>query len=214
MEAFMDDIWMRIVDAILYLKDLLDVVFGPLNDLGPAVAVSTVALITVLLTKFLSRVYRTKRHRVLKEEFQHWYNMRQEALKCEDKERARLLAKNIDQAKLNRVYYDYFFESLLTNILTKYLPILIFAAYINESYNPQKLMTLFGRDFVFRFTFFGWEPIHVGGIFWYVLSLVGIYLLWYAGKKGFKGFQSYRLKDSAGGDISECLRPKNRSMAS
>ena len=214
MEAFMDAVWMKILDVVLYLKDFLDVIFGPVNGLGPAVAVSTIALVTVFLTKFLSRVYQTKRHRTLKKEFKHWYDMRQEALKCDDKEKARLLAKNIDQAKLNRVYYDYFFESLLTNILTKYLPILVFAAYINESYNPKKLMALFGRDFVFRFTFFGGEPIHVGGIFWYVTSLVGIYLLWYVGKKGFKGFQSYRLKNSAGHDISGCLRQKNRSMAS
>lgn len=214
MEAFMDNLWMKIVDLIFYLRGLLDAAFGPVNHLGPVIAVSTIAFVTVLLTKFLSRVYRTKRHSALKKEFQQWYTMRQEALKCEDKEKAKLLAKNIDQAKLNRVYYDYFFESLLINILTKYLPILIFAAYINESYNPEKLMVLFGRDYVLRFTFFGGEPILVGGIFWFVISLIGIYLLWYAAKKGVKGFQSYHINHSGGSSTPKCLRPKNQSMAS
>lgn len=214
MEAFMDHIWMKTVDLIFYVKDLLDVAFGPANLLGPAIAVSSIAFVTVLLTKFLSRVYRTKRHRALKKEFQYWYELRQEALRCEDKEKAKLLAKNIDQAKLNRVYYDYFFESLLSNILTKYLPILIFAAYVNESYNPKKLTALFGRDHVFRFTFFGGETIPVGGIFWFVLSLIGIYLLWYVAKKGVKGYLSYRSKNSTEHDIPKYLQPKNQSAAS
>jgi len=214
MEAFMDHIWMKIMDLIVYLKGLLDAALGPVNHLGPAIAVLTIAFVTVLLTKSLSRIYRTKRHRALKKEFQYWYALRQEALKCEDREKAGPLAQNIDQAKLNRVYYDYFFESLLNNILTMYLPILVFAAYVNEAYNPQKLMALFGRDYVFRFTFFGGEPILVGGVFSFVLSLLGIYLLWYVAKKGLKSYRSYRSKNSAGCGTLKCLRPKNQGMAS
>ena len=213
MEAFMDAIWMKMLALVFYIKGLLDGAFSPLNDLGPAGVILIIALVTVILTKFLSRIYKTKRYRILKKEFEYWYNLRQEALKCEDKEKAGLLAKNIDQAKLNRVYYDYFFEGLLGNILTQYLPILIFAAYINESYNPERLMTLFGRDYVFRITYFSREPVLMGGIFWFVLSLVGLYLLWYVIRKGVLRYKSNPSEGPAGNMPPKIFQSGNQTMA-
>ena len=209
----MDAIWMKIMGFVLYSKGLLDGALSPFNVLGPACVILILALITVILTKFLSRIYKTKRYRSLKIEFEHWYNLRQEALKCEDKEKAGLLAKNIDQAKLNRVYYDYFFEGLLRNLLTQYLPILIFAAYINESYNPEHLMNLFGRDYVFRFMWFDREPLLMGGVFWYVLSLVGLYLLWYVVRKGVLRYKSNPAKNPGGKILPKIFRSGNQTMA-
>ena len=109
--------------------------------------------------------------------------VRQEAQKCEDPDKAKLLVKNIDQAKLNKLYYDYFFESLLSNLATIYLPIFVLLAYINETYRSSNLAKLFGRDYIFKFGGDPGQPILIGAVFWFVLSLFLIYLGWYIVKK-------------------------------
>ncbi|MBT8349986.1 MAG: hypothetical protein KJO26_01955, partial [Deltaproteobacteria bacterium] len=119
-------------------------------------------------------------------EFKHWYNIRQEATKCQDPEKAKLLAKNIDQAKLNKVYYDFFFEGFMLGIITKYLPILIFAAYVNEAYRTENLIKVFGREYVFKFASSGSNPVLVGGVFWFIVSILLIYLCWFLIKRLYK----------------------------
>ena len=184
-DKFMDVIWFKILVVIQYLKDLLDVVFGPLNVLGPVVAITAIALFAVMIAKVLTKLFKTRRYVELQKEFTHWFNIRQEAVKCDDPQKAKLLAKNIDQAKLNRVYYDYFFEGLLNSIATKYLPILIFLAYVNEAYQPGNLLKLFGREYIFQIGSTGDNPIFVGSIFWFVISILALYLLTFAAKKIF-----------------------------
>ena len=184
-DKFMDVIWFKILVVIQYLKDLLDVVFGPLNVLGPVVAITAIALFAVMIAKVLTKLFKTRRYVELQKEFTHWFNIRQEAVKCDDPQKAKLLAKNIDQAKLNRVYYDYFFEGLLNSIATKYLPILIFLAYVNEAYQPGNLLKLFGREYLFQIGSTGGNPIFVGSIFWFVISILALYLLSFAAKKIF-----------------------------
>jgi hypothetical protein len=183
MEEFLDTLWFKIEVSIHYLRGFLDVLFSPLNSLGPAVAIATIALITVTVTKYFTKKFKTKRYRHLREQFVHWYNVRQEAIKCEDYEKGKLLAKHIDQAKLNRVYYDYFLEGLLNNILTMYLPILLLLAYVNEAYSTNNLLKFFGREYVVKLRNFGGEQIAIGAAFWFVLSLVLIYLSWFIVKK-------------------------------
>ena len=184
-DKFMDVIWFKILVVIQYLKELLDVVFGPLNVLGPVVAITAIALFAVMIAKVLTKLFKTRRYVELQKEFTHWFNIRQEAVKCDDPQKAKLLAKNIDQAKLNRVYYDYFFEGLLNSIATKYLPILIFLAYVNEAYQPGNLLKLFGREYIFQIGSTGDNPIFVGSIFWFVISILALYLLTFAAKKIF-----------------------------
>jgi len=176
MDNILDIIWFKIVAGIQLLKALLDIVFGPLNALGPAVAILAIALIAVVFTKFLSRIFKTRRYKELRKDFLYWLNIRQEAMKCEDREKAKRLAKNIDQAKLNKAYYDYFFEGLLNNIVTKYLPILLLLAYVNETYQPTNLLKLFGREYVFKLGHAGENTLFVGSIFWFMISIVLIYL--------------------------------------
>jgi len=186
MDEFLDVIWFKIVAGIRHLQDLLDFIFGPLNALGPAVAILSIALVTVVITKSLSKFFKTRRYRELQQEFRHWFHIRQEAMKCEDPEKARVLAKNIDQAKLNKVYYDYFFEGLLNNIVTKYLPILLLLAYVNETYQPANLLKLFGREYVFKLGQSGDNIFIVGSIFWFMVSIVLIYLVIFTFKKVIK----------------------------
>ena len=186
MEELLDSLWFKILDLIGLFESLFDFVFAPLNFLGPAFAISVIAFITVVITKILTKTVKTKRYEALKEDFKHWYNIRQEALKCEDSEKARLLAKNIDQAKLNKVYYDFFFEGFMLGIVTKYLPILIFAAYVNEAYRTENLITVFGREYVFKFTGSGPKPVLFGGVFWFVVSILLIYLCWFLIKRSYK----------------------------
>lgn len=183
MEEFLDILWLKIVVLVHYIAKFLDFIFAPLNLLGPAAAIFIIAFITVIITKFLSKKFKTKRYLELQKEFRHWYNIRQEAQKCEDPEKAKLLAKNIDQAKLNKVYYDYFFEGFMLNLLTRYLPIFTMMAYVNEAYKPSNLLKLFGQDYIFKFGTSNGEAIVIGAIFWYVISIILIYLGWFVIKK-------------------------------
>ena len=185
MDNIMDTIWLKILAGIHYFKDFLDVIFGPLNALGPVLAISMIALVAVVIAKVLTRTFKTRRYKELQKDFTHWFNIRQEAMKCEDREKGKQLAKNIDQAKLNRLYYDYFFEGLLNSIATKYLPILAFLAYVNEAYQPVNLLNQFGRDYLFQIGGSGENPILVGSIFWFVISILSLYLLAYVAKKLF-----------------------------
>ena len=183
MEELLDNLWFKIMDLVHYFICFLDYIFSPLNYLGPVFAISTIAFITVVITKILTKVFKTKRYEALKKEFKHWYDIRQEAMKCEDPEKAKLLAKNIDQAKLNKVYYDFFFEGFMLGLATKYLPIFSFLAYVNEAYKAENLMKLFGRDYIFRFAGSGGEPIVIGSIFWFVVSILLVYLGWFIIKR-------------------------------
>ena len=186
MEELLDSLWLKILDLIGLFDSLLDFIFAPLNFFGPAFAISVIAFLTVIITKILTKIVKTKRYEALKKEFKHWFNIRQEASKCEDPEKAKLLAKNIDHAKLNKVYYDFFFEGFMLGIVTKYLPILIFVAYVNEAYRTENLIKVFGRDYVFKFAGSGPKPVLVGGVFWFVVSILLIYLCWFLIKRMYK----------------------------
>ena len=179
MEEFLDIVWLKILILVQYFARALDFIFAPLNPFGPAVKILFVVFITVAATKFLSKIYKTKRYIELQKEFQHWYNLRKEALTCKDSDQGKALAKNIDQAKLNRVYYDYFFEGLLSSMLTKYLPILMMAAYVNEAFKPDNLLKDFGKAYIFKFINYDGKVIHVGAVFWFVLSLLIVYMVWF-----------------------------------
>ena len=178
MDQFLDALWLKIVALTQMAVQVMDVLVAPLNALGPGVAIFILVFITVCVTKLFRRFYTTKRYEALKKEFSHWAEIRKEAMSIEDREKGKALAKNIDKAKLNKVYYDYFFEGLLNNILTTVLPILLMAAYVNDAYRAEKLLQLFGRASVFTIYGFGGNPIPVGALAWFVLSLLLIHLIW------------------------------------
>jgi uncharacterized membrane protein (DUF106 family) len=184
MDAFMDSLWLKIEAGVHFLRGLLDIAFSPLHALGPVVTISVIALVTVLVTKVLTKTIRTRRFAALQKEFIYWRELREEAMKAEDTEKGRRLAKNIDQAKLNRVYYDYFFEGLMLSLATKYLPILAFLAYVNETYRPAAMEKMFGHDVLFYLPFSA-EPKPVGPVFWFVLSLAAFYTCWPMAVKAF-----------------------------
>ena len=183
MEDVFDIVWLKILVLIHTFVKGLDFIFAPLNPLGPAVVILVIVLLTVAATKFLSKIYKTKRYLKLQKEFQYWYNLRNEALTCKDPEKGKALAKNIDQAKLNKVYYDFFFEGLLNSIPTKYLPILIMLAYVNEAFKSEKLLKNFGKEYIFKFVNIDGNVIKIGAVFWFVLSMLLIYLVWFVFEK-------------------------------
>ena len=179
MDEFLDIVWFKIEAVILGVMRVMDAIVSPFNALGPTTVIFMLVFVTVCITKLLKRFYSTKRYEALKNEFNHWSEVRKQALGVEDREKGKRLARNIDQAKLNKVYYDYFFEGFLNNILTTVLPVLLMASYVNEAYNANKLLNLFDRSYVFKVTGFGGDPIHVSALLWFVLSLIFIHIFWY-----------------------------------
>ena len=180
MDALLDRIWFQIVDIVAAMVVILNVVFSPLHALGPALAVSIIALLTVAITKLFDRIIpETRRYKELKQKFFQLVALRKEAMKSEDREKGKRLARNIDQAELNQVYYNYFFEGFLRGILVRYIPIFSMLAYVNESYRPERLMALFGKEYIFKFTRSGADPTLIGGVFWFVLSLLLAYVGWF-----------------------------------
>jgi hypothetical protein len=179
MEQLLDFAWFKIEALVYYLKSFLDLVFTPLNSLGPGLAILIIAFVAVIITKLLTKIYKTKRYKELEKQFVHYFKLRQEALQSKDGEKGKLLAKNIDQGKLNKVYYDYFFEGLLNSLLTKYLPIFSFLAYVNKAYSSSNLISLSGKEYIFKFNGLDGQTVVIGAAFWFVISLFIIYLAWF-----------------------------------
>ena len=183
MDEFMDTLWNNIMAMIQSGASLFDQLLTPMHVFGPIVVLTLLALLTVLITKLLNRFIITKRYVELEKEFKHWLNVREEAMKGEDYEKAKRLARNIDQAKLNRAYYDYFLEGFLLGLVRNVLPILIMVAYINEYYRAEELSRLFGKGYLFSMPSFSGEPVMVGAVFYYIITLLLTYLAWAVSKK-------------------------------
>ena len=184
MERILDIAWEYIYATILTIAGIVDSLLAPiLSVAGPAFVLILLALLTVFCTKFLGKKCRTKRHIKLEENFYHWLGVREEAMRCEDREKGRRMAINIDKAKLNRCYYDYFLEGFLLSLATMYLPILMVVSYINSFFRPEKLVELTGRDYILAIGSSNGEPLLIGSIFCYFVSLVSLYLGWALVKK-------------------------------
>jgi hypothetical protein len=186
MNAFMDTIWEKIAAAAIALAAGFDTLLMSFDFMGPAALVCLLALLTVLVTKSLNRLIITKRYIELEKNFNHWHDLRQTAMQCEDREKGKALAKNIDQAELNRAYYDYFFEGLLLGLVRKLLPVFIVLSYINEYFQPIRLTERFGRSYIFKFDSSSADPIVIGAVLWYIIALLSTYLGWYLLKTVFK----------------------------
>jgi len=183
MDSFLDTAWEYIAGFILNLGEILFSFLQHFHFLGPVVLIAALAFLTVAFTKLLSRFIVTKRYEKLEKEFSHWYQVRQEALKHSDSEKGRQLARNIDQAELNKVYYDYFFEGLLLGIARKVIPIFFMFAFVNEYYKPANLLRHFNREYVFMLNGQTAEAVAVGAPFYFIMSVLSSYLLWYFLKK-------------------------------
>jgi hypothetical protein len=177
LDAFLDKLWLKILVVLQGAVHVMDTLVAPLHVLGPAATIFILVVITVCFTKFFKTHYTTKRYTALKAEFERWSTLRKEAMTIEDRDKAKGLAKNIDHAELNKIYYDYFFEGLLNSILTTILPLLTMAAYVNDAYRAEKLMTLFGRDYIFTFGGPG-NPTPISALAWFVFSYLLVHLLW------------------------------------
>jgi uncharacterized membrane protein (DUF106 family) len=170
--------------VVQYGAAFLDQLLMPLHVFGPVFIITVLALVTVLITKVLNRIIITKRYVRLEKEFQHWFKIREEAMKGEDYDKAKRLARNIDQAKLNRAYYDYFLEGFLLGLVRNVLPIFIMVAYVNESFRAEKLSELFGQGYLFSLPVVtSGDPVRVGSVFYFVIILLFIYLVWFVVKR-------------------------------
>ena len=177
MNDALDNVWFWIEDTIFKTAELLDAVILPLHFLGPEIIIFLLVLICILFSRFFKKHFNTGRYTRLKENFDHWYHLRQEAMNHEETQKGRAIAKNIDQAELNRAYYDFFFESLLKSMITTWLPLLCTLAYVNHTFTPQMLDLYFGRPALFMVNGHDLLPWHIPAIFWFFVSLLVIYAL-------------------------------------
>lgn len=177
MDNFMDQLWFLIEAGIASAVIHLDRLISPLEMFGPGVVIFILALFAVGVSGILRRCYTTKRHVELKREFDYWHNLRQQAMALEDREKGRGLAKNIDQAELNRAYYDYFFEGFLKSLVTTWLPIFLTLAYVNRIYTPANLIQRFETDHLFFFVNTPALSVNINSITWFFISLILSFLL-------------------------------------
>ncbi len=178
MDAVLDTIWEYLVAGFILLGDTMFSLMQHLHFLGPVFIISLLGVCTVSLTKLLNRFIITKRYLELEKTYHHWLKLRQEAMRCQDTVKGSRMARNIDKAELNKAYYDYFFEGFLLGIARKVLPIFFVFAFINEYYRPEKMLRLFGREYVIQISSINGEPVLIGTVFWYFISLLTGYLLW------------------------------------
>ncbi|MBS3756662.1 MAG: hypothetical protein KGY56_13260 [Desulfobacterales bacterium] len=175
----MDTLWFLILDGLRHVKGALDLVFSPLHVLGPCVSIGVIAVLTAAAAKLLTKKIKTRRYRELEKEFYYWFNIKQEALKLKDAdpENAKALGKTIDKATLNKAYYDYFFEGLLNNLLTMYIPIVSMLGYVNATYRPEALEAMFGRPYLFILHWVNGRQYEIGAVFWFVFCVFMFYVI-------------------------------------
>ncbi|MCP4672106.1 MAG: hypothetical protein GY857_12450 [Desulfobacula sp.] len=186
MDGLLDRIWDVIYSFLNKTVVFFDTLFSPLEILGPGVVIFFLAFLIVLITRIIARFYVTKRYLTLKKEFEHWQGIRDEALKHPDREKGKRLARNIDKAELNKVYYDYFFEGLLKNFITNVIPILFMVTYVTTVYTPQTLLKRFGDKWVFSFSFGSSFQMNISSLFWFVICIILLFILFAVLKQIFK----------------------------
>ena len=180
MDAVLDTIWEYLAAGFIFCADAFYTLLQNFHFLGPIVLIFLLALGTIGVIKILSRFITTKRYTELEEKFNYWVAVRDEAMRTEDYEKGKRMARNIDKAELNKAYYDYFFEGFMLGIARRIIPIFFMFAFINEYYRTENLMPLFGRAYVLQFPSTSGEPILVGAVFWYIISLFLGFLAWFA----------------------------------
>jgi len=186
MDSLMDRTWEVIYTFLNKAAVFLDTLFSPLEMLGPGFVIFFLAFLIVIITRVMSRFYVTKRYLILKKEFEHWQGIREEAMKHPDKEKGKRLARNIDKAELNKVYYDYFFEGLLKNFITNVMPILFMVTYVTTVYTPETLLKRFGNKWVFSFSIGESFHMDVSSLFWFVICIILSFILFIILKLVFK----------------------------
>jgi hypothetical protein len=177
---FLDTAWEQIDGLLNTVVTFLDSLISYIEFLGPGKVIFLLALSAVVVTRLLRKCYVTKRYDMLKQEFEHWKHVRELAISLnrENREKGKSLAKNIDQAKLNQTYYDYFFEGLLKNLLTTVLPVLLMMSYVTTRYTPDALMQRFGSKWIYSvFTGSSFE-LNISSFLWFFVCLVLSYILY------------------------------------
>jgi hypothetical protein len=179
MDALLDTAWEYLAAGFIFLGDSFYSLLQNFHFLGPVALIFILALCTIGIIKILTRLITTKRYTELEEKFNYWSGVRDEAMRNEDREKGKRMARNIDQAELNKAYYDYFFEGFMLGIARKIIPVFFMFAFINEYYRTENLTGLFGQPYVMSLPGSGGEPILVGAVFWYVISLLLGFILWF-----------------------------------
>ena len=175
MDDFLDNLWGTMETGLESLALGMDHLISPLESLGPAWVIFILAMGVVGLTRVFVMLYRPRRHQELKQDFLHWHEVREAAVRTRDKEKGKAMAKNIDQAKLNRAYYDFFFEGMMKHMVTTVLPILLMLAYLSRTYPAENLLSRFGDKWIFVVG--NDSPIYVGTLFWFIICLFSGFLL-------------------------------------
>lgn len=171
MDNFLDTLWASIEHFLGVSVIVMDRILSPLAAAGPEISIFAIAFSTVILVTLLKRLYTTKRYRALKDNFEYWQSLREEAMAHEDREKGRAIAKNIDQAELNKAYYDYFFEGLMKSAVTTWLPLLLMLAYVNTSFSADRMRLAFGDGTLIATAFKGSSPL------WYVICVILSFIL-------------------------------------
>ncbi|MBT3176955.1 MAG: hypothetical protein HOG03_17755 [Desulfobacula sp.] len=177
MDSFLDRAWNVIYVFLSNTVVFMDSLFSPLEILGPEFVIFVLAFFVVIFTRIIGKFYVTKRYIKLKKDYKHWQGVREEAMKHPDRKKGKALAKNVDQAELNKAYYDYFFEGLLKHFMVNVLPILLVVSYVTTVYTPANLLERFGKQWVFSFSFGSSSTVNVSSMLWFVICIILSYII-------------------------------------
>ncbi len=202
---FVDRLWDFIEIYLDKITLFMDKIISPLDVLGPGVVIFILAFVTVIFTRIMAKFYVTKRYIQLEKEYEHWKALRDEALKHDDREKGKRLARNIDSAKLNQAFYDYFIEGFLKNIITNVLPILLMLAYVMKAYSPAELADRFNRQYVFFINTGGSTPMPIGTMFWFVISVLCSFIIFSGFKMAYKKLLGKPLEEETNKNSEETI---------
>ena len=196
-DSFLDNLWLIILALFSTAGQFVFSLTSLLHPSGPTATIAAFSFTVVVVTKLLDKVITTRRYTELEEKFFHWKSIRDETGSWNDRETGSRMARNIDQAELNRAYYDYFFEGVLLGIARRGFPLLLGFGFINEFYNPLKMEAIFGRTFLFALPSTTGEAFLVGAVFWYIIVVILSFLLWFFMARWIKRRKICRVKENS-----------------
>ncbi|MBW1666569.1 MAG: hypothetical protein JRI79_08670 [Deltaproteobacteria bacterium] len=173
-----DRLWLRIAPLFSTASSLLGAAFSPFMLLGPELGIASIAALTYIVTRILSRLYSPRAIEKLQEEFNKLKEMREEAASHGAKE----VCKGLDD-EMDKIYFEQMRVSIVRGSAVHSIPMLAMLCWVWSYFSPETLQRMYGKPYVVKLPFTIGIYDHIGAGFWFVICLGLVWALAVAVKR-------------------------------
>ena len=148
LDSLSDTLWVTIVLPILHGIDMcLGVLFSPLASLAPLYQIMAAAVLGAVVSRILSRRYRSRRERQLQQEFDDKLAVIKEAKGLRNAKVQRVLRKGL-QDEADETYEKLILDRFIEMGISYSIPLFSLLIWLEYSrFTPQKLESLTGSPY-------------------------------------------------------------------